>query len=89
MKFDKIKNCEFFFFLLLIDIFVYKFCILIKINVFKFIKKRFMDYVVYVSKNCNVKIRFIELYIKCLDNVQFCIKIEFVENDFENFFWIF
>lgn len=48
-----------------------------------------MDYVVYVSKNCNVKIRFIELYIKCLDNVQFCIKIEFVENDFENFFWIF
>lgn len=48
-----------------------------------------MDYVVYVSKNCNVKIRFIEQYIKCLDNEQFCIKIEFVENDFENFFWIF
>lgn len=50
--------------LLLIDIFAYKPRILIKKNAFKLIKKRPMDHVAYVSKNCNVKIRFIELFIK-------------------------
>lgn len=75
--------------LLLIDIFAYKPRILIKINAFKLIKKRPMDHVAYVSKNCNVKIRFIESHTKRLDNIQFCIKIEPVENDFENFLRIF
>lgn len=87
-KFDKIKNCEPPP-LLLIDIFAYKPRILIKINAFKLIKKRPMDHVAYVSKNCNVKIRFTESHTKRLDNVQFCIKIEPVENDFENFLRIF